>query len=126
MEPLLEHKKNPTPYLLKLYLGLAVISLVFYLFIKYFLSVQGLPTSFRKGVELLINNKEVISRIGSYTSYTFNKDQLPKETDNPAFFKIAISGDSAKTIYLTCKMQKMSSGSWALKAIKIDSLKTDH
>jgi hypothetical protein len=121
-----DSSKN-TKYLYpKLYLILVIISLIGFIVVKYYLMPLGQPASFKKGLELVLNNEVVVSKIGSYASYTFNKNQLPKDTDNPAFFKIAITGDLDKTIFLTCEMQKENTGNWLLKKIKIDSLKSIH
>jgi hypothetical protein len=109
---------------LKAHLILIPIAFAFYLLASYLIG-QGQPLSFNEGVELLKNNKEVISKIGTYQSYTFSKNELPKEIDNPATFKVAMNGTTA-TIYLTCEMQKAASGKWFLKKIKEDSLMVKH
>ena len=109
---------------LKVHLILVPIALAFYLLASYLIG-QGQPSSFSEGVELLKSNKEVINKIGTYQSYTFSKTELPKKTDNPATFKVAINGTMA-TIYITCTMEKGTSGKWFLKNIEEDSLTINH
>jgi len=90
---------------------------LFYLFIDR----QGKVESFREGVKLLKANKEILNKIGYVESYSVYPSWMPKETDNPASFRVSLKGDSEE-IYLTCKVQKDSSGIWHLTAIHQDSL----
>lgn len=106
--------------LLKFYLILTPFALGFLLFAIYYYS-SGQPASFKKGLEALISDKKILSKIGDYKSYSFFKDSLPKEKDNPAKFKIQLNGSEAK-IYLECTMQKDKFGNWSLKELKEDSL----
>jgi len=112
-------------WLLRTYLILIPIAVAGYL-IVYFLNKE--PDAFNNGMELLTNNKEISAKIGSFESYTFNKTDLSKDTDNPYAFKIELTGSLA-SIYLSCKVLKDKSGTWHLTEIKQDSLvkaKTDY
>lgn len=82
------------------------------------------PTSFKEGVELLQNDKGILDKIGGYSSHSWKESELPKETDNPARFKVSLKGTHAK-IYLTCEVQKGPSGKWVLSSVKQDSLRIE-
>lgn len=107
--------------LLKLTFIFSVIGIALAVFLWY-LTEEQLPASFKEGVEILTGKAELTKKIGTYQSYSFKKSELPKTTDNPAIFKVSLNGTAA-TIYLTCKMEKGTSGKWFLRNVKEDSLK---
>jgi len=117
--PFLKTKENRLR-LLKLHLILFPLAFLMYLFYL-FIDRQGKVESFREGVKLLKANKEILNKIGYVESYSVYPSWMPKETDNPASFRVSLKGDSEE-IYLTCKVQKDSSGIWHLTAIHQDSL----
>ena len=82
---------------------------------------KSLPTSFKAGVDSIIYNDTLISRVGGYESYSYKPNSLPKESDNPAKFSVEINGSKA-TLFLTCRMSKSTSGDWILTQVKQDSL----
>src|SRR2546421_247778 len=114
--------KNPTQrnVLIRFGLILLPLSILGYLVVMY-INHYSKPDSFERGVELLQNNKEIQNKIGDFDSYTFFEKDLPKKEDNPATFKVALTG-SISTIYLTCQVKKDTSDKWHLIAIKQDSL----
>lgn len=116
----MESKQN------KNWLKIAILILIPASFISYWLVsycvANNKPESLRVGIELLENNKDIIAKIGSNTSYSYYKKDEPKDTDNPASFKVSMEGYLA-TIYLSCTMKKNNSGEWKLVFIKQDSLK---
>ncbi len=88
----------------------------------YFWYNRGESESFDAGIELLSHKTEIINKIGGYKSYSiFNTDSLPKETDNPAKFRVELNGVTA-IIYLECTMQKDKANNWSIKELKEDSL----
>lgn len=105
---------------LRLFLILVPLAIITYWVITYF-TYYNKPASFENGVELLKSNKDIESKIGTYESYTYFDKDLPKKTDNPAFFKVSLKGSTA-TIYLSCKIKKDTSGQWHLIEVKQDSL----
>jgi hypothetical protein len=82
---------------------------------------RGKSESFNRGIDLLKSDKKVLDQIGRFESYTVVTDSLPKETDNPAKFKVTLNGTDA-SIYLECVMQKDEANKWFLKDMKEDSL----
>jgi heme/copper-type cytochrome/quinol oxidase subunit 2 len=106
--------------MVKLFFVLIPAAIVFYLAVTYF-TFNDKPASFKTGVELLQTNKYIKNKIGYYDSYSYYDKDLPKKTDNPAFFKVSLKGSSA-TIYLSCKIQKDTLGEWHLTEIRQDSL----
>ena len=106
--------------IIRLYPIFLVIVFVLTFCVKYFM-IDNQPESFTQGIEFLKNKKEVLNSIGEYQSYTFYEDSLPKKSDNPAKFKVALNG-SVATMYLECTMQKEKSGKWFIKELKEDSL----
>lgn len=107
--------------LLRLYIILVPLSFIAYGISNYFI-YYNIPESFEKGVELLKKNKNIQSEIGIYESYTYFNNDLPEKIDDPASFKVSLTGDFA-TIYLSCKIAKDEFGTWRLIEIKQDSLK---
>ena len=105
---------------LRRYLVFLAIVFLVSICVKYFI-IDNQPESFKQGVELLKNKKEILNKIGEYDSFTFYQDSLPKGTDNPARFKVALNGSIA-TIYLECTMQKDKTDKWFLKELKEDSV----
>ncbi len=106
--------------LLRVALILLPLAIVGYFVITY-INYDSKPDAFRQGLELLQNNKDIQNKIGVYNSYSyFNKD-LPKKDDNPAKFKVELTGSIA-TIYLYCEVQKDTKGDWHILKIKQDSL----
>jgi len=110
-------KKNLS---IKVFIALILLGLVLAFLIRYVNQI-GIPTSFKKGIDTVINNQDVNAKIGRYESYSYDIKELPKESDNPAIFKIIVNGDSA-SLFLTCTMKKDSLGHWALIKIKQDSI----
>jgi len=86
----------------------------------YFIKVSR--SRLKMGIDILQNDPKILNKIGDFESYTFDQDSLPKETDNPARFKVKLNG-SAASIYLKCTMQKGKSGKWFIQELKEDSLK---
>ncbi len=82
--------------------------------------LMKMPPYFEQGIEQLHANKYVEEKVGDFNSYSYKKDQLPKETDNPAIFDIELIGDSIN-LYLTCTMVKTKE-KWYLAKIKPDSV----
>lgn len=77
--------------------------------------------AFKAAVSQLKSDPKVLKQIGDYKYYSFFPALLPKETENPAKFKVSLIGSDA-TIYLECVMQKDKSDKWFLKEVKEDSL----
>ena len=75
------------------------------------------PESFKEAVEITTNKHELLSKIGTYYSYSYKQTEWPKKTDNPANIKIELNGSRA-SMYLTCIMHKDTSGKWAMKSLK--------
>lgn len=75
-------------------------------------------------MELLVNDQEILNKTGDIESYAYKKDSLPKETDNPAHFRITLFGKKAK-LYLTCTVRKLDNEKWTLIQIKQDSIKME-
>jgi len=106
--------------LLIFYLIITPLAIVAGLFGRYMYN-RGKSESFNRGIELLKNDKKVLDQIGRFESYTVITDSLPKETDNPAKFKVTLNGTDG-SIYLECVMQKDEGNTWFLKELKEDSL----
>jgi hypothetical protein len=106
---------------LKSFIVIIPLVLVGYWMFNFYVSLQK-PEAFEKGVELLKNNKDILRKTGAYQSYYYLQRDLPKKTDNPASFKVAIKGTIA-TAFLSCKIKKDSSGQWLWLEVKLDSLK---
>lgn len=106
--------------LLKWHLILLPLGFLMY-FLVLFIARQGTVKSFREGVELLEVDQGIIKKIGNVESYSFDRSWMPKETDNPATFRVSLKGDSEE-MYVSCKVQKDSSSTWHLVAIHQDSL----
>jgi hypothetical protein len=103
----------------KTYLIITPIAIVFALLVRY-IYYRGQSESFKTGIDLLQKDRKILNQIGDFKSYTFEPDSLPKETDNPAKFKVALNGSNA-TIYLECTMKK-ESNKWFVKELEEDSL----
>jgi hypothetical protein len=104
--------------LLKILLFLAPASLIGYGIVTY---INHKPDSFTEGVELLKETDSISAKIGTFDSYSYYEKDLPKETDNPAKFKVSLNGDSA-SIYVTCVVIKNSKGKWNLKSVQQDNI----
>lgn len=107
LKPYIKNKSQRVSAL-RLFLILVPLAIITYWVITYF-TYYNKPASFENGVELLKNNKDIESKIGTYESYTYFDKYLPKKTDNPASFKV-----STATIYLSCKIKKDTLGQWHL------------
>lgn len=87
----------------------------------WYLNRVGIPPSVNENINLILNNKMVLSKIGPYQSYSYKTNQLPAPHNNPALFKLSVRGQT-HTIYLSCTMMQTPAGKWLLTAIKEDSL----
>jgi hypothetical protein len=106
--------------LLRFGLILLPLAIIGYLAVTY-INYNSKPDAFRYGVELLQNNKDIQNRIGIYDSYSYFDKDLPKKGDNPAKFKVELTGSLA-TIYLYCEVQRDIKGKWHILNIKQDSI----
>jgi hypothetical protein len=109
--------------LFKFGLILLPLSIIGYLVVTY-INYDSKPDSFRRGVELLQNDKDIQSKIGIYDSYSYFDKDIPKKDDNPAKFKVELTGSLA-SIYLYCEVQKDTKGKWHILKVKQDSLVKD-
>jgi hypothetical protein len=98
----------------------AVVVIAMYSIITYY-NYQDESESFRQGVMLLKVNKNITDKIGYFSSYSFNENNMPDEKDDPASFQISLKGDKA-IMYLQCKMTKDKLGNWHFIEIKQDSI----
>ncbi|WP_170113630.1 hypothetical protein ABZR88_01000 [Mucilaginibacter yixingensis] len=62
-----------------------------------------------------------MNKIGGFESFSYYEHNLPKKTDNPAYFKVSLSGPDGE-IYLSCKVKKRKDGNWQLLETIQDSL----
>lgn len=106
--------------LFKWILILIPVAIVGYWVVTY-LNEYDKPKSVRDSIELLEQRSDILSKIGSYESYSYYDKDLPNREDNPARFKLSMKGSNA-TIYLSCEAKKTDSGKWLLSQIKQDSL----
>ena len=106
--------------LLKIIIIIVPLSIVFYVVISYF-RWYTTPESFDVGVEQLKHRDDVRKAIGTFESFTYFDKYLPKKEDNPAEFKVSLTGSKA-TIFLSCKIKKMNSGEWKMISIRKDSI----
>ena len=104
---------------LRLTLILFFLAIIAHCLINYF--AFNKPESFESGVELLKNSKAIESKIGNFESYSYFDEDLPKNNNNPASFKVSLKGPKA-TIYLSCRIKKDTLGKWHLIEAKQDSL----
>ena len=105
---------------LKLYLLIIPFAIIGYWLVTYLAKFDE-PNSFSSSVDALKQRSDIKNKIGSYESYSYFDKDIPKETDNPAKFKLSIKGSKA-TVYLTCEAIKNKSGEWHLTKITQDSL----
>ena len=87
----------------------------------FYLGLNNQPESFEEGMKVLLKNKHVLDKIGTYRSHSWKDREMPKDNDNPARFKVAIQGTDAK-MYLTCIVERRSKGVWKLVKINQDSI----
>lgn len=80
----------------------------------------GQPDSFNEGVELVKEDKGIKEKIGSFKSLRFNKNDLPKKTDNPANLFFELEGSNG-VVQVKSKVEKHSNGRWYLIELQ-DSL----
>ena len=98
---------------------LIIVGVFFVAFVLFiYFSVRG-PKYFEQGVDQLHKSDYVRSKIGSFSSYTFRSDQLPKKPIDSAAFQIEL--DANDTLYLTCVMKKIGDN-WKLVKIQQDSI----
>jgi hypothetical protein len=89
-------------------------------FIGSYIIESGQPDSFKKGVELIKEERSIKQKIGSFKSLRFNENELPQESDNPAILLFELKG-SEGAVQVKGKVAKDSSGNWYLVEIQ-DSL----
>jgi len=105
---------------LKLFLIFSPIALIGYWVVTYF-TYYDKPESFRSAIDILQQRTDIKSKIGDYQSYSYYDKDLPDTNDNPAKFKLSMTGSDA-IIYLSCEVQKKAAGKWVFTKIKQDSL----
>ncbi|WP_347159684.1 hypothetical protein [Pontibacter chitinilyticus] len=79
------------------------------------------PTSFKAGVALVKNDKDIQQKIGEFKTLKFNKKDFPGETDDPATLKFELVG-SKGILFVESKVAKSSDGNWYLMEITKQSL----
>jgi hypothetical protein len=82
------------------------------------------PESYRKAVELLEKDNNIISKIGHPQSESYYIPDLPKSSDNPAHVKSELIGPTL-SMYVSCIMERDNSGQWKLKSVIQDSIVTN-
>jgi hypothetical protein len=106
--------------LLRSILILIPISIVGYGIVMYYTEYDK-PESFKASIKFLQQRTDIKNKIGSYESYSYLDQDLPKKEDNPARFKLSMKGSDA-IIYLSCEARKNNSGSWYIVHLSQDSL----
>ena len=113
--------KHPTTRekLIKTFLLLLPIAVIGSVIGSYIIEA-GQPESFNRGVELVKENPSVKEKIGSFRSLRFNKNELPKESDDPAQLLFELKG-SKGAIQIKGTVTRDSNGNWYLVEMQ-DSL----
>ena len=118
-KPYFRHPKTRSK-LLKGFLILFPLAVLFSIAGTYMIEA-GQPDSFNKGVELVKQNSKIKNKIGGFKALHFNKNDLPKESDNPAKLKFKLEGQEG-IVLIECVVIKENADKWKLAEIRKDSL----
>ena len=91
--------------------------------IMWYIYERSTPASFKEAVRYVTDKPDLMGKVGTYESYSYRSDELPKDTDNPALVRMTIRGSRA-IMYLSCALIKQPNDEWLMKSIKVDSLIT--